>query len=86
MVNQLTITLEQPEYAALLQMAVAELRTPQDQLRHILRLELERRNLWPPTQTPNTVRTLVRHQALTVSLRLRALARDAPAEQQQYAM
>ena len=50
MVNRLTITLEQPEYAALLQMAMAELRTPPDQLRHILRLELERRGLWPPGQ------------------------------------
>jgi hypothetical protein len=49
-VNQLTITLEQPEYAALLQMAVAELRTPPDQLRHILRQELARRQLWPPEQ------------------------------------
>ena len=46
--NRLTVTLEQPEYAALLQMAMAELRTPPDQLRHILRLELERRGLWPP--------------------------------------
>lgn len=61
MVNQLTITLEQPEYAALLQMAVAELRSPQDQLRHILRLELERRNLWPPSQAPSTVRTEASH-------------------------
>lgn len=50
MVNRLTITLEQPEYAALLQMAMAELRTPPDQLRHILRLESERRGLWPPGQ------------------------------------
>jgi hypothetical protein len=55
-VNQLTITLEQPEYAALLQMAVAELRTPPDQLRHILRQELERRRLWPPSQVCRTVR------------------------------
>ena len=48
MVNRLTITLEQPEYAALLKMAMAELRTPPDQLRHILHLELEQRGLWPP--------------------------------------
>jgi len=47
MMNRLTITLEQPEYAALLQMAMTELRTPPDQLRHILRLESERRGLWP---------------------------------------
>ena len=46
--NRLTVTLEQPEYAVLLQMAMAELRTPADQLRHILRLELERRGLWQP--------------------------------------
>lgn len=56
MVNRLTITLEQQEYAALLQMAVAELRTPPDQLRHILRQELERRRLWPPGQAPDTTR------------------------------
>ena len=50
MMNRLTITLEQPEYAALLQMALAELRPPPDQLRHILRFESERRGLWPPGQ------------------------------------
>jgi hypothetical protein len=55
-VNQLTITLEQPEYAALLQMAVAELRTPPDQLRHILRQELARRQLWPPAQVSEPTR------------------------------
>ena len=52
MMNRMTVTLEQPEYAALLQMAVTELRTPPDQLRHILRRDLERRGLWPPGQVP----------------------------------
>ena len=47
MVNRITVTLEQPEYAALLRMATAELRNPSDQLRHILRTELEHRGLWP---------------------------------------
>lgn len=49
MVERLTVTLEQSEYSALLRVAVAELRDPADQLRHILRAELERRGLWPPT-------------------------------------
>jgi len=55
--NRLTITLEQPEYAALLQMAMAELRTPPDQLRQILRLESERRGLWPLGQACDVTRT-----------------------------
>jgi hypothetical protein len=37
----------------LLETAMTELRTPPDQLRHILRLELERRGLWPPDQVPD---------------------------------
>jgi hypothetical protein len=42
MVNRVTLTLEQPEYSALLKVALAELRSPQDQARYILRRELER--------------------------------------------
>jgi len=48
MVSRVTVTLEQPEYSALLKVAVAELRNPQDQARHILRQELQRRGLLPP--------------------------------------
>ena len=42
MVNRITVTLEQPEYSALLEMALAELRSPPDQLHHVLREELKR--------------------------------------------
>jgi hypothetical protein len=38
------VTLEQYEYSALLEMANEELRNPSDQLRHIFRLEMDRRN------------------------------------------
>lgn len=48
MVNRIKLTLEQPEYSALLKVARAELRTPDAQARHILRRELERRGLLPP--------------------------------------
>lgn len=49
MVNRVTVTLEQPEYSALLKMAVSELRNPQDQIRWLLRRELEARKLLQPT-------------------------------------
>ncbi len=39
MVNKLVVTLEQNEYSALLREAIRELRTPQDQLRYIVRRE-----------------------------------------------
>jgi hypothetical protein len=45
MVNRVTVTLEQPEYSALLDMALAELRNPPDQLHHILRKELREQGL-----------------------------------------
>jgi len=45
---QLKLSLKQPEYSALLTIAIEELRNPSDQLRHILRQELGRRGLWPP--------------------------------------
>ncbi|RLC96637.1 MAG: hypothetical protein DRI77_08315 [Chloroflexi bacterium] len=48
MVNRVVVTLEQPEYSALLKVARVELRDPRDQLRYILRCELERRGLLPP--------------------------------------
>jgi hypothetical protein len=52
MLNRLTLTLEQPEYAALLDVAIAELRTPADQVRYMLRQELERRRLLPVAESP----------------------------------
>lgn len=45
MVNRLSLTLEQPEYDALLRVSLKELRDPESQIRHILREELERRGL-----------------------------------------
>lgn len=51
MVTRVKVALDQPEYSALLRLAIDELRDPPDQLRHILRQELERRGLWPaPTE------------------------------------
>lgn len=50
MINRVTVPLEQPEYSGLLKLAVADLRTPQDQLRVILRQELERKGLWPQAE------------------------------------
>jgi hypothetical protein len=44
-VRRITVTLEQSEYAGLLEIAVKELRNPQDQLRHILRQEVGRHDL-----------------------------------------
>jgi len=43
MVKRVTVTLEQVEYSALLEMAIDDLRNPSDEIRHILRLEIERR-------------------------------------------
>ena len=48
MINRVTVTLEQSEYSALLEVAIAELRNPPDQLRYILRRELERLGRLPP--------------------------------------
>ena len=44
-INRLKVVLEQPEYSALLKLAIAELRNPQDEIRFIVRLELIRRGL-----------------------------------------
>lgn len=41
MVSQLTVTFEQAEYSALLEVAVSELRAPQDQVRYMIRRELQ---------------------------------------------
>lgn len=51
MVNRLRLTLEQDEYSALLKIAVAELRNPEDQARFIIRRELERAGLLPASVT-----------------------------------
>jgi hypothetical protein len=45
MINQIKLILDQIEYTALLQIAMDELRTPPDEIRHILRQELARRGL-----------------------------------------
>ncbi len=42
MINRIVLTLEQPEYSALLDIAIAELRTPADQARWMVRQELKR--------------------------------------------
>ncbi len=45
MINRLKLTLDQAEYSALLNMAIGELRSPDDQLRYLLRTEAQRRGL-----------------------------------------
>lgn len=54
MVNRLTLTLEQPEYSGLLQMAGNELRSPHEQVRWIVRRELERAGLLQPIRLTET--------------------------------
>lgn len=51
MINRVVVALPQPEYSALLQVARDELRNPSDQLRVILRKELERHGLLPAEQS-----------------------------------
>lgn len=63
MVNRVVIVLEQPEYSALLKMAVSELRNPQDQIRWLLRRELESRKLLQPHTTKNEVKQNERQPA-----------------------
>lgn len=53
MVNQIKLTLRQPEYSALLELATAELRSPADQAHHLVRRELQRRGLLPNENTPS---------------------------------
>ena len=43
MVKKIEVTLQQHEYSALLDLSIDDLRNPSDQLRHILRMEIERR-------------------------------------------
>lgn len=54
MLNRLKILLEQPEYSALIHLAEKELRTPADQARLIVRLDLIRRGLLPEDENKIT--------------------------------
>ncbi len=65
MLNRLNILLEQPEYSALIHLAEKELRTPADQVRLIVRLDLIRRGLLPEveTQSTPTQENFVRHES-----------------------
>ena len=47
--SRITVPLERCERAALMKLADLGLRSPAEQLRHILRQEFERRGLWPLT-------------------------------------
>ena len=60
-VTRVTVTLEQPEYAALLEIAARELRNPADQLRYVLREELARRKLLPCDPESDGLRQEVSH-------------------------
>ncbi len=56
MLNPLKVYFEQPEYSALIRLAEQELRSPADQVRLVVRLELIQRGLLPniansPAQT-----------------------------------
>ncbi len=44
MLKRIIINLEQDEYSELLNIAQDDLRIPSEELRHILRLEIQRRN------------------------------------------
>lgn len=54
MLNRLKILLEQPEYSALIHLAEKELRTPADQARLIVRLDLIQRGLLPENENQTT--------------------------------
>ena len=54
MLNRLKILLEQPEYSALIHLAEQELRTPADQARLIVRIDLIRRGLLLASESPST--------------------------------
>ena len=51
MANRLTVTLEQPEYSALVDLAVNEMRSAPDQLRWVLRQHLAERGMLADTQS-----------------------------------
>ena len=65
MLNRLKILLEQPEYSALIHLAEQELRTPADQARLIVRLDLIRRGLLLASESPSTEsqENFVRHDS-----------------------
>jgi hypothetical protein len=46
--TRITVSLERTEKSALMKLAMAELRDPRDQLRYVLRRELERLGLLQP--------------------------------------
>lgn len=51
MVNRLTIVLEQPEYSALLDLALRELRQPAAQVRYLVQQELQRQGYLSETDS-----------------------------------
>ncbi len=53
MPNPLKVFFEQPEYSALIRLAEQELRSPADQARQIVRLELIQRGLMPSKANPS---------------------------------
>jgi len=65
MLNRLKILLEQPEYSALIHLAEKELRTPADQVRLIVRLDLIKRGLLleVENQSTQTQENFVRHES-----------------------
>jgi hypothetical protein len=65
MLNRLKILLEQPEYSALIHLAEKELRTPADQARLIVRLDLIQRGLLPEVenQTTHTQENFIPHES-----------------------
>jgi hypothetical protein len=64
MVNRLKIALPQTEFDALFKLSLLEVRNPADQVRVILRAELERRGMLP-TSTPQPQGEPQRREALT---------------------
>jgi hypothetical protein len=70
MINRVKLNLEQDEYSALLKVAVAELRNPADQARHILRQDLQRRGLLPAdVQMPTPVASATQASEATYGAR-----------------
>ena len=51
MIVRLKLVLDQDEYSALMESALADLRNPSDQARFILRQELEKRGLLSPKKS-----------------------------------
>jgi hypothetical protein len=52
-VNRIKIVLEQPEYAALCEFARLDLRSPDEQVRYVLRQEMIRRGLLADSMKPD---------------------------------